>query len=141
MALALPLIAGGVYYTWRATSDAQQFGQKLDKVNPVVTTQNVALGSVDTRILNSSVRMRHGMHKPEFFAQPASINVHGRPYSYTTPPGSDAMNYNRAFITEKKLKRMTPQGVMKRNTASDEINTTDMMNRKQFVVDTTRWPY
>lgn len=142
MALALPLIAGGVFYSWKVINDAQQFDQQVDKVNPVVKAQNVALGEVDTRILDSSVRKRHAMTQPEFFSRARGIQTQ-RSYKLYDPPANNdpSSNHNRAFIAARKQKHMNPQQVKRQNTASSEVVTTDMMARKLFKIDNSRWPY
>lgn len=140
--LALPLVGAASAYAWQAVTAAQQFDQKVDKVNPVVTTQNVALGDIDTRILNSDLRLRHGQTQPEFFARPTKVMVRGEARLYDPPANVDpSSNYNRAFIRAVKSKHMNPRQVKKMNTASDAILTTDMMARKLYKIDTSRWPY
>lgn len=141
-ALVFVPLAGVTYYGWKAVTDAQQFDQKVDKVNPVVTAQNVALGDIDTRLLDSSVRKRHGMNVPEFFANVNYVNTAKGLKTFDRPVEADQMfNYNRAYLSNRKQKRMNPRGTRKLNTTSDEIVTTDMLARKLFKIDTSRWPY
>ena len=127
---------------WKATSQAQQFDQKIDKVNPIVTSQNVALSSVDSRILDSSVRLRHGNTKPEFFAKPTAVLIKQQPRLYDPPANVDpSSNYNRAYVTARKTKRMTPRHARKMTTTSDAILQTDRMANKLYKIDTSTWPY
>lgn len=141
--LSLLIPAAGAAYMWKATSAAQQFDQKIDKVNPVVTTQNVALGSVDTRLINADLRMRHGQTQPEFFAKPVHVETKKGKKTFARPYGDVPMssNYNRAFVTERKMKRMTPRGARKMTSTSDAVVQTDRMAARLYKIDTSRWPY
>lgn len=138
----IPVLGLGGVYAWKATSNAQQFDQRIDKVNPIITTQNVALGNVDSRILNSGVRKRHGNALPEFFAKPTAVLVHKQPRLYDPPANMNpSSNYNRAYITARKTKRMTPRHVQKMKTTNEAILETDRMSHKLYKIDTSSWPY
>ena len=142
MALLLGAVGLAAGYGWKSVSESQQFPQLVDKINPIVTTQNVALTSVDTRVLGSETRKRNARDQPDFYAKPNYVMTRKGIKGYDGPEDvAPTSNYNRGYVRSRKIKRMNVKGLKKANTLSDAIITTDFMSRKWRPIDTSQWPY
>lgn len=141
-AVVIPAIAAVAARMNANVTSAQQWGQKVDKVNPMVTTQNVALGKVDYRLINREVGYRHGQTGPDFFAKPQLVLVKHQLREYAVPLDVDpSTNYNRAYVRAAKQMRMTPQHVQGETSSSAYLMNTDALARKYYKIDTSKWPY